>query len=116
MRFLALLLLVLMLPVHVLAASHVPAPVISAVQAATSDSQTVQGALLIEAGCDEQQVLPDQTGEPQRNVAQGDLEEAPIPGVATTRQMTRAVFIRPRIVSFAFYAVPEDVFRPPRAV
>lgn len=116
MRFLALLLLVLMLPVHVLAASHAPASVNIPAHIAATGLQAVQGALLAETGIVDQQVLPDPAGELQRNVTQGDLEEVPIPVVLTTHQMTRAVFIRPRIVSFAFYAVPEDVFRPPRAL
>lgn len=116
MRFLALLLLVLMLPVHVLAASHVRTSPGITVQAATVALSAVPHAHLVEAECAGQQVLPDPAGEPQRTVAQGDLDEVPIPVVATTRQMTRAVLIRPRIVSFAWYAVPEDVFRPPRAV
>lgn len=106
MRFLLLLLLVLMFPVHVLAGSHGHVPT----------EQHAPSVLLVQDMADGSEQLPELADDTQRFVGQGDFEEAPPPVIATAYQMRRAAFIRPKTPSFAFYVVPVDVFRPPRTV
>ncbi len=115
MRFLVLLLWVMSFSVQVLAGS------LDAVQQHGS-TQTLQENRRISADVQQQTGQTGDMPQWQNNVedlqgfvVQGDLDEAPVPSIATTYHMTQLAFVRPLMLSFTFYVVPVDVFRPPRA-
>jgi hypothetical protein len=116
MRVVMLLLLVLMFPAQVLAGSITSVPVHDNNRITTEHVQLVSDVFVSPTAMDLQQHLPDDVSEPPQFVLQADIEEVALPDVLTASHSVRAGYARPKFAPFAFYALPDDVFRPPRTV